>query len=291
MLNSRLPRFKRAPNSKPIILTERDHEIIRLVHRHRFLRSTHITALTHGSPQQVLRRLQSLYHHGYLERPREQLEYYRIGGSRHIAYGLGNKACDALRTVQNSWGKKNRHVGRIFLEHALFVSEVMIALELACRKSRTLRLVYEDMLEQTQSFRWSVNGKDGFRLSAVPDRVFALENQNGDRAIFFLEADRATMPVERKNFSQTSFLRKMLAYEATWAQSVHKARFGFARFRVLTVTTSAERVNALVNACAKLERGHGLFLFGEKNALQNPDLLFASIWRTGRNGELGRLLP
>ena len=61
---ARLPRFKRAPTVVPIELTERDRDIIRLVHRHRFLRSPQITALLGGSSQQLLRRLQSLYHHG-----------------------------------------------------------------------------------------------------------------------------------------------------------------------------------------------------------------------------------
>ena len=57
-------------------LTERDREIIRLVHRHRFLRSSHICSLIPGSPQQLLRRLKLLYHHGFLERPRSQIDYY-----------------------------------------------------------------------------------------------------------------------------------------------------------------------------------------------------------------------
>lgn len=270
-------------------LTGRDREIVWLVHRHRFLRSAHITALVPGSPQQILRRLQLLYHHGYLERPREQVEYYRNGGSHCIVYGPGNKAGAVLGT-QKPWGRRNRYVGRIYLEHALLVSDAMVAVELACRKRGGVKVIHQDELG-AEPFRWSVNAEGGRKLSAFPDRAFALETQQGGRAIFFLEADRATMPVERRNLSQTSFFRKMLAYEATWAQDIHKARFGFSRFRVLTVTTSAERVNSLVDACSKLERGHGLFLFGEKSALENPDVLFAPIWNTGRSGEFSSLLP
>jgi hypothetical protein len=41
--------------------------------------------------------LQFLYHDGYLERPRIQIEYYHRGGSRHIVYGLGNKGAAFLR--------------------------------------------------------------------------------------------------------------------------------------------------------------------------------------------------
>ena len=64
MESSRLPRFKRAPTVAPMALTERDREIIRLVYRHRFLRSPQIVAVIGGSPQQLLRRLQRLYYHG-----------------------------------------------------------------------------------------------------------------------------------------------------------------------------------------------------------------------------------
>ena len=70
MESIRLPRFKRALEIAAMQLTERDRKIIQQVGRHRFLRSRHIIALIGGSPQQLLRRLKLLFHHGYLERPR-----------------------------------------------------------------------------------------------------------------------------------------------------------------------------------------------------------------------------
>ena len=120
---SRLPRFQRVTPVAPMQLTERDRNIIRLVYRHRFLSSPQITAFIAGSPQQLLRRLQSLYHNGYLERPRAQIDYYHQGGSRPMVYGLGNKGAvmmkqelgKAFRKI--SWQEKNTLIGRIFLEH------------------------------------------------------------------------------------------------------------------------------------------------------------------------------
>src|SRR5882757_3056758 len=140
----RLPRFKRTPVIASLKLTKRDLEIVRLVHRHRFLRSTHITSLLRGSCQQLLRRLQLLYHHGYLERPRAQLEYYHRSGSSPIVYGLGSKGVKIVRPLPGKakvrWGEKNRSVGRMFLEHALLVSDTLIALDLACRANGKVRL-------------------------------------------------------------------------------------------------------------------------------------------------------
>jgi len=287
-------------------LTERDREIIRAVHRHRFLRSTHITALVGGSSPQLLRRLQLLYHHGYLERPRAQIDYYHRGGSRHIVYGIASKGATLLRqesgpTCQDlNWSQKNRGIRRLFLEHALLVSDVMVSLELACRQSGHVRLLTGEQLplpdelkRRREPFRWRVSLNNRQKLGLIPDAVFALEFIDQptcrNRAFIFLEADHATMPVMRQNLAQTSFYRKLLAYEATWRQGIHRSRFGFHRFRVLTVTSSPQRVESLVGACTSLERGHGLFLFGDRHSLAQADL-FAYDWKTGRPPETARLL-
>jgi hypothetical protein len=306
MQSSRLPRFKRASAVAPIRLTERDRQIIRLVERFRFLRSSHLCALIPGSPQQLSRRLKLLYHHGFLERPRAQIDYYHKGGSSHMVYGLGNKGAALLRRDlvlgfgQIRWGEKNRAAGRVFLEHALLVGDVMVAIELACR-SRGIRLLTNHELAfvdkttgKRRPFRWRVKISNRLKLGVIPDYAFALDFRDQDGvakpAFFFLEADRATMPVIRKNLSQTSFYRKLRAYEATWSQSIHQTQFGFNRFRVLTVTTSNERLKSLVTACSKLERGQGLFLFADRTVLEKPGDIFSPIWQSGKEGQAVSLL-
>src|SRR5215475_9246134 len=97
MESIRLPRFKRAPGIASFQVTLRDHAILAHVRRHRLLRSDHIVALLGGSAQQILRRLQLLYHHGYLERPRAQIEYYHHGGARPMVYGICTKAQEVLK--------------------------------------------------------------------------------------------------------------------------------------------------------------------------------------------------
>jgi len=56
--------------------------------------------------------------------------------------------------------------------------------------------------------------------------------------------------------------------------------FGFNRFRVLTVTTSAERVNHLIEASHQLERGQGLFLFMDLPSLAAHDDIPTLPWQT-----------
>jgi hypothetical protein len=294
-----------------MVLTPRDHEILRAVHRHRLLRSTHLVALMGGSKQTTLRRLQLLFHHGYLDRPPMQLDWY-AQGSEPLVYALGNRGAELLeregevRRGGIRWETKKRNVSRVFLHHTLAVAEVMVAFEVACRSREGVRFIPpEEILagapETTRrlrlSFRWQVEVRRGakpFRLGVEPDRVFGLEfggaQEKRRPAYFFLEADRGTMPVTRKGLAQTSFLRKLLAYRETWRQGLHRKHLGIPNFRVLTVTTSRERVEHLMGACRSLGSGGSrLFLFADQGTFGGGDIL-AHEWANGR-GEVVRLLP
>jgi DNA-binding Lrp family transcriptional regulator len=291
-------------------LTPRDLEILRAVYRHRLLKSTHLAALAGGSPQTTLRRLQLLFHHGYLDRPTMQLDWY-TRGSEPMVYALGNRGAEILETLDQvrrggvRWDTKNRNLSRVFLHHTLAIAEVMVAFEVACRERKDMRLISpEEVLagapEATRHlrlpFRWQVEVRHGgkpYRLGVEPDRVFGLEfhgaPENRRRAYFLLEADRGTMPVERKGLAQTSFARKLLAYRETWRQGLHKTHLGIPNFRVLTVTTSRERVGHLVQACRALSGdGLRLFLFTDQESIGCGNVLMHE-WVNGR-GEFVQLL-
>jgi hypothetical protein len=118
----RRPRFSRAETPPAFQITERDVEIVRHVARHRFLRSTHISQLINAPHKKLLERLSLLYHAGYLDRPRAQLEYHvRGGGSAPLIYALGNRgaqllcAHDGYDRADIDWAHKNRESGREFI--------------------------------------------------------------------------------------------------------------------------------------------------------------------------------
>lgn len=184
------------------------------------------------------------------------------------------------------WKRKN-HVGRLFLEHTLLISDIMVALELACRSRKDVRLLTMDDLHLSkvrEPFQWNVNIGQHRRCGVIPDRVFGLEF-NGERCWYFLEADRATMPITRGDLHQTSFYRKLLAYEMTWTQKIHHRDFGIQRFRVVTVTTNSERIQSMIAACRKLKQGRGLFLFTDTKTILKQTDVFSLRWRTARDGE------
>ena len=134
----------------------RDEEIIRIVARHRFVRSYHIIDLiAAGDPgtseQQIKRRLQLLFHGDYLSRPKVQVESYRAGaGSRPMVYILGNKGIDLLaakygfRRSSADWTTKARTASRGTIDHALEVTDFMVALALACRRQGRVEMIYFD---------------------------------------------------------------------------------------------------------------------------------------------------
>jgi len=301
MFAARRARFERSPLIPHIQITERDIDILAHLDRHRLLRSCDISALIAGSRQQVLRRLQLLFHHGYVDRPRSQIEYFHRGGCRPFIYALNSRGASLLRQHQplrsGSTRFPKQNLSPLFLQHAVQKSEIMVAVELACRRDpRVTFIPCRELINASRgkrpSFEWRVKIDSKTELGVIPDDVFALEYSNGDeqkhRALFFVESDRSTMPIERRDLTKTSFRRKLLAYEATWLQKIHQTRFQCNRFRVLTITTSAERVRHLVETCSKLKHGKGLFLFTDIGALKCTNMLLAP-WQTAR-GAFARLI-
>lgn len=256
--------------------------------------STHISQLLKASHKKICERLTPLYHAGYLDRPRAQLEYFvQGGGSAHLVYALGNRGARLLETQDGfwdttiDWAEKNKDSGRVFIKHTLAISDVRVALTAACRDHTDLRLqcrneLLETLPAETQSARnpwtWRVRIQyDGsFQdIGLIPDDTFALFLPDGRRRPYVLECDRGTMPVERSSLSQTSMLRKFLAYESARLQGIHTRQFGWRNFRVLTTTPSIERADnmrALIARTPSLKHSP-LFLFAQHDQLMMNNIL------------------
>ena len=277
----RLPRFLRHPDlAGAFQMTPRDIEILRHVAEHRFIRSEWLIKLVGGSRQQILRRLNLLFHHGYLDRPRAQLDYYHEGGSKSLVYGLASRGAGRLRRDLDlpfhrmDWTTRNKGVGRLFLEHTLMVSDFMAAIEIECRLHPNLCLKYGHELQlpegrekSREPFRWTVDLPGKRRVGVVPDKVFAIEVY-GDRGlsrsvVCFLEADQGTMPIERRDLRQSCVLRKLKAYEATSVSGIQRNRQGSEHFKVIFVARSDARRTSIQAAAAKVHRARRMFnVFG-----------------------------
>jgi hypothetical protein len=305
----RRSRFTRAEVPPPFQITERDIALVREVAQHRFLRSTHISQLLEAPHKKILERLTPLYHAGYLDRPRAQIEYHvRGGGSEPLVYALGNRGAQLLEAQDSfdgadvDWAWKNQQSGREFILHTLAIADVCVALTIASRKHGAIELHQPHQLLNTlpqetrtasKPWAWRVrvqhNGAT-HEIGLLPDYVFALVYPDGRRRAFVVECDRGTMPVERSSLQQTSMLRKFLAYEASRKQKLHTERFGWKAFRSLIITANpdrAENMRALIARTPPL-KGTPLVLVADHTTLLQSDILGSS-WADAR-GKLHALV-
>jgi DNA-binding Lrp family transcriptional regulator len=306
----RRPRFRRASEPPAFRLTDDDVVIIRQLARHRFLRSTHIAALVGRSLDRTNDRLSRLFHAGYIDRPRAQLDYYPTAGSAPMVYALADRGArllierDGIDFANVEWSRKNRQAGRPFIEHQLEIVDFYVALQRAVARRGNLRLIHPDEIVASfpdQSFSernpFALRVKISHQgvtheIGLVPDLVFGLTFADGSRRCFMVEIDRGTMPIARRDIRQTSLERKMHAYLTVHATKQHERQFGWKTFRVLTVTADEHRVRSTLTELRKLRvagsQGPSLFFFTTRSELCGTDPL-SHVWQDG-NGRDARLI-
>src|SRR5437879_5994558 len=145
--STRRPRFRRASEPPAFRLTEDDVEIVRQLARFRFLRSTHIAALVDRSVDRTNDRLMRLFHAGYIDRPRAQLDRFPNEGSAPITYALADQGArllrerDGIRLSNPEVSRKNREVRRPFIEHQIEIVNFQVALQRAVANHPGVRLI------------------------------------------------------------------------------------------------------------------------------------------------------
>lgn len=298
----RRPRFRRASEPPAFRLTDDDVEIVRQVARYRLIRSTHIAALIGRSLDRTNDRLLRLFHAGYVDRPRAQLDHYPTAGSGPMVYALANQGVRLLKEKDGAdfsnveWSRKNREAGRPFIEHQIEIVNFHVSLQRATRDRDDVRLIHPAEIAEASrgqtylshnpfSLRVRLSHKGVMRdVGVVPDLVFGLDPADGSRRNFMVEIDRGTMPVVRSDPDQTSFARKMHVYLAAHAAKLHERQFGWKNFRVLTVTSDHRRMQSMKEALRGLRVPHSpgaaLFLFSSFDDLRATDPL-AHAWRDG----------
>src|SRR3954463_9205788 len=149
---TRRPRFRRAAEPPPFRLTQDDVEIVRIVARHRLIRSTHIAALVGRSLDRTNDRLSRLFHAGYIDRPRAQLDYYPDRGAAPMVYALADRGArllierDAVAFSNLEWSRKNRQAGRPFIEHQLEIMDFYVGLQIAAKRRADVAVIHADEL-------------------------------------------------------------------------------------------------------------------------------------------------
>jgi DNA-binding Lrp family transcriptional regulator len=299
---TRRPRFRRASEPPAFRLTDDDVEIVRQVAQHRLIRSTHIASLVGRSLDRTNDRLRRLFHAGYVDRPRAQLDRFPTDGTAPMIYALADRGARLLCEREGlccgaaDRSYNNRRAGRPFIEHQIEIVNFQVALERAVSQRNDVRLVTaEEMIAASRqqirrrgasfALRAKLSHRGWVReVSVIPDLVFGIQVTNGKRLNFTVEIDRGTMPVRRSDPDRTSFEQKMRVYLAAHAAKQHERQFGWKNFRVLTITTEQQRVQSMKEALEGLRvsgtAGASLFLFSTFGDLRTGDPL-AHEWQDG----------
>jgi hypothetical protein len=308
----RKKRFVR-DRSVNIQITERDIDIMKLVFKHRYMTSDQIIALAGKSRKTILRRLYLLFHAGFLDRPKAQIQAY--GNNAPMIYGLGSRGGEVMAKEYNepsiskiNWTEKNKNSKSMFLEHTLMVSEFLTAIRLACRKVEGLDFIDAEQIvnnrpvpapDKSDPLSWKVTGKTNrkFSFSIIPDGAFGLRiNQDGKENVvyYFIETDRATMPVVRHNLIRSSIYKKMLGYTTSMSDKLYGKNFGFKKVFILMITQSDERIGNMVKLNKDIHPkgiGYRLFKFTDSRMvnLERPETLLGFSWMNGQ-GEQSNII-
>ena len=294
-----IPSYKRANQPPPMQLTERDIQIVLAVYEYRLLSAHQLEALffssnsnkSHSRRSACQRRLQLLYHHGFLERLPQPVSLGQ--GRAPFVYALDGVGANLVATqlgidrAEVGWKPKHNQLGPQFMDHSLVINDLRVVIQ---------RLVEKDVLEVDQ---WV----DEFTLKSTemqqkvpylvhrtrtvrkyPDGYFILRQSGSEQqAHFFLEVDMGTM-------SNARWQEKVKAY-AEFRQSGQSQRhYGTRNFRVLAVTTSEQRLNNLKRATEQA-RGNRYFWFTTQAAVNiwQPETLMDTVWSVATKDERQQL--
>lgn len=283
-------RDQRKENPAPMRLTERDIDIVEAIYQHRVMRQDQIQYLLFGRKNKsgAQRRLEHLFDHGYLERV--FLPVHMGEGRSPTLYVLDRAGADLLRERRDYpdlvWHSSSKDIRQMFIEHALAINDVMIAVTLACQENgfeletwqgeNQIKADYDRVRAVTTAGRRK-------SVPVVPDSYFAIVAHQR-RHHFFLELDRGTMTIDR-------FKNKIAGYIAYHRSGKYEERYGTRSLRVLTITTGPKRVERLKQGSEEI-KGQRRFWFAHLEDVRFDTILTAPIWQVAtEDGYLALIEP
>lgn len=189
------------------------------------------------------RRLSLLFHDGGLiDRPVRQFETLDPRANE-LVHALSKTGADMLKEAGLFSGYAPASSGPF--RHRLMVSCITASIELEAQTKGWRYLSQQELLQRAQTtLAVDIDGR------LRPDALFALE-MAGKYLAFFLEADRATEPLETKDIRK-SFGRNVEQYRKLIGEGLYKKKFRLkANALLLNVTVSRKRLEHMVETIGK----------------------------------------
>ncbi|SRR5579871_30875 len=214
-------------------LVESDLALLQHVHELRLATIEHLAALSGRSYKQTQKRLAKLEERRYLAclARRPQKHVYAIGSAGIpvlIEHGYAPQEIAGQRLRQTE-------LKELGIRHAVFVADIHVkVLQLTNTQAYTLPRWTEG-----PSLWDRVTSSSNVIIPIRPDALFTIASPTGERAHFFLEADRGTMAHSRMR-------EKITGYAAYFHQRLHSKKYeGMKVFRVVTITETLGRAEGL----------------------------------------------
>lgn len=276
----RLPTPKDLSVRSPIVLTERDAQILVAVHQHGFL-TTGLVELAFFPPQfgsrdwsssKAYERVRELWLWGYLERV--ELPVARVlGGRRPFLYALGQQGVPMVETRIGTprFPVQPRRIDR--LDHDLKAAALWANLRAYYADRDGCRFGWTGERELRARRMRVRSPSTGYWMPFLPDAYFEVTDPDGDTRCVVVEIDMGTLTLRR-------FPRKMQAFEAALGDGVFRHHFNRHDFEVLVLTQSRRRLDWLRKTAAGLVDGsrHAGYLFTTFDALEPSAFANAQCW-------------
>jgi hypothetical protein len=284
--------------------TARDLAIIEAVYRYRALHTRQVEQLffpavaertSTQTSSQCLKRLQYLFHAGYLTRA-EQPQMLSEG-RKPLVYFLDTRGARLLQEVLGEekldWHAKDNQVKSLFIEHLLQTNDIRIAVTLACRREGLMLDTWldEKTLKRPHMKDYVLlrraSGRT-YKAAVVPDGYFVVTQDVGDYLNsyhFALEVDRGTVTGVASREGRRDWARKVEAYLAYHASGLYAQRYGTQSLRIITVTTGDQRL-ANLKRVTEEAGGKARFWFTTFDRTTAEAILTEPIWQVaGREGQ------
>jgi hypothetical protein len=292
-----------------LALTERDALWLRAIHRFRFLTTDQAQLLSEGHVSKerrpLNRRLEKLWAHDYLDRPRVQLKAYAYADKRHLVHALGPMGAKWLEATDGvtfpkgkGWHSVNRSLSSPDrLVHKIGVVDTVIAFDRATAQRADLRIVHEQELLVLNDWpkklkphrlptRLSVQGRLTDR-GTDPDYTLEIVKHTDGKERFglcFLEWDNSSENFIKADEMASSIAQKHFAYADAYKRKLQTKLYGRNNFRVLFVVNgSLDRVHRMQEIYRSTVGGHiapGVFLYTTDADLRTHGA-FGDIWCNG----------
>ena len=273
----RKSRHSRSRQKDRFYISEQDLEILRLLARYRYLRTTFIQAHTGRDRSSVNYALRKLFDQGYIDKPREQRRGYNNLYCPDI-YELDGKGNGLLLER----GIREFEITRLYRQkvngpvknfaHSMMICDALASLELGVRQSPDCQFIgWQEIVARAEATNpmklpctvahTHANGRyERLETHIVPDGLFGIRYPNGQAAFFALEAEHYN-PIEPTNLGRASFLKKLLAYRDIAKTGVYKTNLKIPNLRVLVVSPTEERVRHQIQLTERIAKASNLFLF------------------------------